>query len=273
MSTTELISRQCPLCGIDNSGESSLMLSETYRLKRCRVCRFVYLECVPDYARLQDDYQWRADWKAEESRRADEQPVVQNMSRTLRRAVKSRRRKKLDVLMEKYRPDHPANLLDIGCGTGRKGMKFADWYTPYGIEIEPPSAAEADRKFRSLGGYVTCLPALEGLDEFRDVRFDAVLMNAYLEHEMHPTPVLEKLRSLCTPECKLFIKVPNYASLNRRVRGRKWCGFHIPSHVNYFTPETLQRMIEATGYRVVQFGLFDRFPTNDSMWMIAGVSG
>lgn len=39
-----------------------------------------------------------------------------------------------------------------------------------------------------------------------------------------------------------FVRVPNYASLNRRVRGGQWCGFRYPDHVNYFTLYTLSRM-------------------------------
>lgn len=48
----------------------------------------------------------------------------------------------------------------------------------------------------------------------------------------------------------IFVRVPNYASLNRRVRGGQWCGFRYPSPVNYFTPYTHSRMAGDSGFHL-----------------------
>lgn len=48
----------------------------------------------------------------------------------------------------------------------------------------------------------------------------------------------------------IFVRVPNYASLNRMVRGGQWCGFRYPDHVNYFTPYTLSRMAGDSGFHM-----------------------
>ena len=48
----------------------------------------------------------------------------------------------------------------------------------------------------------------------------------------------------------IFVRVPNYVSLNRRVRGGQWCGFRCPYHVNYFTPYTLSRMAGDSGFHM-----------------------
>ena len=68
---------------------------------------------------------------------------------------------------------------------------------------------------------------------------------------------------------RLIVKVPNFASWNRRLRGDAWCGFRFPDHVNYFTPETLTLLLRETGFRVARFGVFDRLPTSDTMWLVA----
>ena len=65
-----------------------------------------------------------------------------------------------------------------------------------------------------------------------------------------------------------IIKVPNYNSINRRVRGNKWCGFRFPDHVNQFTPKTLLTMVSNANYEVVKFNFFDYLPTSDNMWMV-----
>jgi len=44
------------------------------------------------------------------------------------------------------------------------------------------------------------------------------------------------------------VRVPNFASLNRRVIGKKWCGFRYPDHVNYFTPVSLRALVAKAGF-------------------------
>ena len=50
------------------------------------------------------------------------------------------------------------------------------------------------------------------------------------------------------PGGKVFVRVPNYGSLNRRVMGARWCGFRYPDHVNYFTSATLRTMAAMAGF-------------------------
>ena len=52
------------------------------------------------------------------------------------------------------------------------------------------------------------------------------------------------------PGGKVFVRVPNFGSLNRRVIGKAWCGFRHPDHVNYFTTDTLERLAGQLGFRV-----------------------
>jgi hypothetical protein len=67
----------------------------------------------------------------------------------------------------------------------------------------------------------------------------------------------------------LVIKTPNYSSWNRRVMGEDWCGIHIPSHCNYFTPATLGKMLRQAGLEPLRRPVLDRLPTSDTLWMAA----
>jgi hypothetical protein len=51
--------------------------------------------------------------------------------------------------------------------------------------------------------------------------------------------------------------------------GMDWCGFHIPAHCNYFTPETLAKMLRKAGLTPLGRPWLDRLPTSDSLWMAA----
>jgi hypothetical protein len=46
------------------------------------------------------------------------------------------------------------------------------------------------------------------------------------------------------------IWLPNFGSAERRVFGRLWWLLDVPRHLTHFTPETLGRMLERTGFEV-----------------------
>ena len=99
--------------------------------------------------------------------------------------------------------------------------------------------------------------------------FSGIIMRSFLEHDIHPRPILEENSRTLKRGGIIVIKVPNYGSWNRALLGDNWCGMRFPDHVNYFTPTTLSRMVRETGLKVHKFGLLDRLPTSDNMWMIA----
>ena len=45
----------------------------------------------------------------------------------------------------------------------------------------------------------------------------------------------------------VYVRVPNFGGVNRRVLGAKWSGFRYPDHVNYFTLPSLRRMAGECG--------------------------
>lgn len=79
---------------------------------------------------------------------------------------------------------------------------------------------------------------------------DAVTMWHYLEHEYHPRALLQRVRELVRPGAVLVIEVPDHDSWTRRRHGAFWQGYHTPRHTVLYTPDTLRRMLEATGWQV-----------------------
>jgi hypothetical protein len=95
-------------------------------------------------------------------------------------------------------------------------------------------------------------------------------MHSFLEHESEPLELLEATRDALQMGGVVIIKVPNYECWNRRYwRTKDWPGFRFPDHVNYFTPESLRSLVEKAGLCVLRFGVWDRFPTSDNMWLVA----
>ena len=159
-------------------------------------------------------------------------------------------------------------VLDIGCGSGAKFENISNNFTPFGIDISEESANKADLSFKKRGGRAICSPATKVLEEFGENKFSGAILRSYLEHEHEPFEVLKNLKFTLKNDACVIIKVPNYDSVNRKIRKEKWCGFHFPDHVNQFTPKTLLKMVKDTNYEVLKFNFLDYLPTSDNMWMV-----
>lgn len=239
-----------------------------WALKRCAACGLVYLENPPAYSSLEEEFAYEKTWAEEDQRRRSREPLLYHSSRALQ-AVPKRllRRDKLVALARRYFP--PGRVLDVGCGDGSTLNRLPAPFIPFGIEVSKELSRRAQERFAPRGGRVVQADALSGLEQFEPGSFDGVVMISFLEHEASPRQALQSAMRVMKPAARLIVKVPNYASWNRAVRGARWCGFRFPDHVNYFTPGLLRRLLEESGLRVLRFGLADRFPTSDNMWMVA----
>jgi SAM-dependent methyltransferase len=261
----EVLARCCPLCGAD-AGEARPGYGEgLWQLVECRGCGFAYLDHAPDYAALVSAMAWEKTTVAEVERRAALRPTSHRLSKKTRWRMRLLPHRKMTDLVARHAA--PGNVVDLGCGQGSQLAGLGEEYVPFGIDVSAEAAAAADAFFATRGGRAVNAPSLDGLKTFPDGFFSAGTLRSYLEHELHPRAVLRELRRALAPGGVALVKVPNYASLNRIVTGRKWCGFRYPDHLNYFTPATLSRMAADCGYRA-RFGLLDRLPTSDSMYAV-----
>lgn len=264
---TDLI--PCPVCGTYNQDAPNLPHSQgPWNLKQCKTCGMVYLENAPSYEALADDFEWDKTFHAESDRRAAENPVARKLTRKLKASVqKATKRDKLMALMAEYVA--PGPVLDVGCAGGHTFRTLPPQYIPFGIEISPVLAAQANALFAPRGGTVVQADALTGLHKLPEHHFTGVVMTSFLEHDKNAKDTLLALHRVLRPDAAIIIKVPNYASWNRLVRGPKWCGYRFPDHVSYFTPTTLQRLLTATNFTTARFQLADHLPTSDTMWLVA----
>lgn len=260
-----VVARACPLCGGADAVAQPGYGEGIWQLVECRVCGFAYLDRAPDYEALCSAMAWEKTWEAEGERRAALRPASYRVSKLTRARMRLLPRKKMTELVARHA--RPGNVVDLGCGTGTQLSALAEGYVPFGVEISSEAAAVADRYFAQRGGRAVNAPSLDGLKIFADGFFTAAVLRSYLEHELQPRAVLTELRRTLAPGGVALVKVPNYASLNRRVTGRKWCGFRYPDHLNYFTPASLARMAAESGYQA-RFGLTDRLPTGDNMYAV-----
>ena len=101
---------------------------------------------------------------------------------------------------------------------------------------------------RTRGGYCVHGAGAEAIWQFDPAQFDGIVMFSYLEHEVDVMGVLRGVHRALKDDGALFVRVPNFGALNRRVIGPKWCGFRYPDHVNYFTLSTLRATAARAGF-------------------------
>ena len=249
--------RQCPAC--DGKGEAASPIakycSESWRLGACGTCGFVFLLNPPPSEALIDELAFEKTFYQQRTRRRSTTREVAAWTRRQLAKFKRNGSNSIDMLFRSGR------VLDIGCGGGRRLQPPA---IPYGIEISRRMFEVADEHMRARGGFCLHATGSEGITQFGADFFDGILMHSYLEHELEVVPVLRHAHRCLKANGKVFIRVPNYASLNRHVFGRKWCGFRFPDHVNYFTPRSLGNVARKTGFRLKILNRI-RLPVDDNI--------
>ncbi len=269
------MTRNCPICNnaADNCIAIKYIATHPWELVRCRCCRFVFLRNPPSYETLVSDFSWDNTYAAEKQLRRSRQTRPEKRIRQMLAGIKKTwqrlfRRNKLRFLTHAtlLSGDH---CIDLGSDTGYNAALLPDGITPVGIEISAFLAQKSTERFVSRGGSVIHAPALQGLQSLLSNSFGGALAISYLEHECCPNAVLKELHRVLRPSAPLIIKVPNYGCWLRFARGRHWSGYRFPDHVNYFTPESLTRILRRNGYSIQKFGFTDRCPTSDNMWCVA----
>jgi SAM-dependent methyltransferase len=276
----EGIRRVCPLLERESATAVLPYAPSPWVLRQCLETGFVFLENPPRYESFRHDYAWEVTSRQQAESRREREPLLQALSagfKALRRKLLHRHRiHDLARACLRDAPPGTVHLLDVGCGwggllkdlIGQLPAPLARRCAPHGIEISAELSRVSAAALEPLGGSCVNDNALEGLARFPAGHFSLVVMSSFLEHEMNPLPLLRRCRERLRPGGRIIVKVPNYASLNRRLRGARWCGFRWPDHVNHFTPRTLRAMVRQAGLEVERMGFLDRHPFSDNMYAV-----
>ncbi|MBN8494216.1 MAG: class I SAM-dependent methyltransferase [Burkholderiales bacterium] len=249
-------------------------------VRRCDASGLVFLENPPGYESLQADLAWEVTWQREADKRAADEPALYAMStaakRFRHRVMKRNKVADLATAIVRASAADEVRMLDLGCGEGQLLGQVMDRLPeavrrrcrPFGVEISNELARRSTAALAPYGGRCVHASALQGLAGFEAGYFDLIVMSSFLEHEIQPLPLLREAARALRADGRVLIKVPNYASWNRSLRGARWCGYRWPDHVNYFTPDTLAAAAQAAGLRVERMNLLDRFPLSDSLYAV-----
>jgi SAM-dependent methyltransferase len=139
-------------------------------------------------------------------------------------------------------------LLDVGCGGGLfLGMMRERGYAVVGLDFSREAAAIAWKRQQApaVCGDLAHAPLRAG-------SFAGITMFHVLEHVPDPRAYLAAARELLAPDGRLVVQVPNAASWQFRLLGRRWSGVDVPRHLFDFRGCDVERLLEDCGMEVVR---------------------
>jgi 2-polyprenyl-3-methyl-5-hydroxy-6-metoxy-1,4-benzoquinol methylase len=140
-------------------------------------------------------------------------------------------------------------LLEIGCAYGFFLDEAARVFDhAVGVDV---IAHAVDRARERFGVDARTGHFLEM--DFDGERFDVVCLWDTVEHLSRPDEFVAKIRDLSTSDGRLYLTTGDISSLNARLRGANWRQIHPPSHLHYFSQETIRRLLERVGFEVIGF--------------------
>jgi 2-polyprenyl-3-methyl-5-hydroxy-6-metoxy-1,4-benzoquinol methylase len=107
-----------------------------------------------------------------------------------------------------------------------------------------------------------CL-SVEDLGPLREAdKFDLIIAGEIIEHLPNPARSLAELRAVLRPDGQLLVTVPNSLSIKTALRallGREWVH---PDHLYYFSPATLTKLLETSGFITTKMKYYGVRPTS-----------
>jgi SAM-dependent methyltransferase len=232
-----LIRVRCPLC--DETRTSPERVVSGFALERCCRCGFVFVN--PRYANdpLLGQYHKDADAQLDIWERITTPTMIADYERMLKN-------------LEEALPGQ-GRLLDFGCGpcyflacAARRG------WDAHGVELGAWSRQAAQARGVSKRLHVGLLAD----QNFPDTYFDVIYSNQVFEHLAQPRDDLRELQRILRPGGILYLNVPNYHRLPVMLDMDDFMLDTPMGHVNYFTPQTLKRLVTTGGFRVLRVATY-----------------
>lgn len=142
-------------------------------------------------------------------------------------------------------------ILDVGCGTGRM-IKYLNQkgFRAKGCDISPNAVRFTNRinnkKVAKIGAATQI--------RYVDGSFDLVIMISVIEHltPKEARKFLSESNRVLKPGGFIFLVTPNFATPLRFIQGKKWFGYSDPTHINFYTPLGLGKLLKEFKFKKIK---------------------
>lgn len=142
----------------------------------------------------------------------------------------------LKELLDEFDSPQGASILDVGCGYGTHLAAAAErGWKCFGVELSD----HARKVARERLGDKACI--VESVADLIPHEFDLILLLDVIEHLASPYGLFYQLFSIgaITPKTRVVITTPNAGSEQAKSDPAGWPYLHPPSHLVYYTAESL----------------------------------
>lgn len=136
-------------------------------------------------------------------------------------------------------------LLEIGCAYGFFLDEAQKYFDVRGMDIHAQGCAYAREQFglkTESGDFLR--------SSYLQESFDAVVMWDVLEHLPAPHLYLAKAAQMLKKNGYIFLSTLDRTSPTARLSGKNWRQIHPPTHLSYFSWESLKLMLHSAGFKV-----------------------
>ena len=167
----------------------------------------------------------------------------------------------VESVLEAFGNQQGLSVLDVGCGYGiHLALAAQRGWKCFGVELSDHARAVARER---LGSAAYIVEEVSGLIPHE---FDLVLILDTIEHLPSPYVLLNQLFSIgaITPKTQVVITTPNAGSNVARSDPAGWVYRHPPSHLLYYSAESLQILLRRLHFRDISVtGLHGASGEND----------
>lgn len=229
----------CRACGRTDATQRDVIRG--YRIAQCPGCRLAWTHDTQVNAAAFYDEAYFDDADA---------PKGYNNYFAMASAMQRTNRKRLKYL-RRFAPD-AKSLLDVGCGPGYFLSEAAQsGFVTQGIEVSP-FASDFGR--RELNQRIVTGPISPGALAQLCAAPDIITLWDTIEHLPDPDVAIRLLADRLSPDGILCLTTGDVTSMAARLMGSRWHLYNLPEHLWFFSPTSLQLLLESAGLEVIDVG-------------------
>lgn len=225
-------------CNICRSNKRNFLFEEgVFKIFKCGNCGLIYVSPHPSDAELREYYKYF--FSGAHSPDLRKWHNIESFNQAYK-------------LLSRFSKNPKNRILEIGCGYGYflELLKGKGYRNLTGIEPDIQISKECKNKNSGAeiinGDFVS--------HNFKDIKYDVIVMLASLEHFLDPLQVLKLNYDLLNEGGIIIIRVPcleGFFRLNR-LFGKKIVPFGAPRHLYDFNKNTLKKIIRAAGFKTIE---------------------
>lgn len=249
---------KCPVCENSQSA-SSLCKVDGFSIYSCKICSADYVFPMPESESLKAYYD-REEWFE-----GGEIGGYKDYDQQTAWSVNA-----IKPVLEEFEGQQDLSVLDVGCGYGTH-LELASslGWKCFGVEVSNHARQVAQQRLEGKAYIV------EAVEDLIPHEFDLVLILDVIEHLPSPYILFYNLFSIgaITPKTRIVISTPNAGSDEARQNPSKWEYRHPPSHLVYYSTDSLRFLLEKLHFSRISIQGVHPIPQRPPKDDITGYSG